>query len=152
MGTTNLSLPVTCLVGLFLLWLVRLVILWCIGKHPLKVEGPIQLRDCYDVHEFARLLRYLFLLRISLSRSSDSLCWSQCRSLKDWCKVWIYREQPQIDTQYKTLDTSKEKSWLSLSLQRCTFVETTVEGINHKMIWNSWTHCNPLYQHEQYLI
>lgn len=33
---------------------------------------------------------YLFLLRISLSRSFESLCWSQRRSRRVWCSVWIY--------------------------------------------------------------
>lgn len=41
------------------------------------------------VCESDRPLWYLFLLRISLSRSSDSLCWSHRRSLRDWCIVWI---------------------------------------------------------------
>ncbi len=47
---------------------------------------------------------YLFLLRISLSSSSDSLSWSECRSLKDWCTVWIYRENHRLiqNTKYHT--------------------------------------------------
>lgn len=42
---------------------------------------------------FVTVCDYLFLLRISLSRSWESLCWSQRRSLKDWCTVWIYVQQ-----------------------------------------------------------
>lgn len=85
--------------------------------------------------------RYRFLRRISLSRSSDSLCWSQRRSLMDWCRVWICVRQPQTHAEYKTRDASRAR--LSGAPHRC-IVENTLQISEREKLTQMKTHVNKM--------